>query len=917
MSHATTTRLSVTGMTCGHCSRRVDQALRAVPGVVDAAVDHATDRAVVTHTAGTTVDALVQAVEAAGYEAAPEADTDGEPAAAGEVAPAPAPSHEPDEAPSPTPAVTALATARLDVSGMHCASCVASIEGALKAYDGVHDAAVDLLGERAEVRYDPTVVSPHDLAAQVNRLGYQARVATQRPLHRRAADEDQRMHGRERLLRWKIAFALTVGAAAMVLSMPLMHAPAGAAVHDPLMVVTMPLDAWLRGALPGLYALDHGALRWLLLALTFPVLVWSGADFLVRAVQGARRGSVDMNTLIALGTGAAFGFSAFVTVAPGLLERHGLPPHVWFEAVPWVIGLVLLGNLFEQRARRETGEAVRALAELMPPTARVVRDGAEVEVPIEEVLPGDRVRVRPGERVPVDGRVEVGRASVDEAMLTGEALPVPKGPGDLVLTGTFDHDGALTVRALAVAGETTLDRIVALVEQAQATKPAIQRVADRVAGVFVPVVLVVAALAALAWALLGPAPGALHALEAAMTVLIIACPCAMGLAVPTAVAVAVGRAAGLGLVVRSGDALERARRVTTVVLDKTGTLTRGQPVVASFQRLPGAPDEAELAALAGAAEAQSEHPLARAIVDWARARVASEMALPEATEVVASPGRGLRALVRGRAVAIGTLAWVAGEGEVGPELLQLADDLGARGQTPVAVAVDGAAVALFGLEDALEPTSAGAVARLRALGLEVVLLTGDRRPAAQAIAARAGITRVVAEALPEDKAAEIQALRDRGEVVAMVGDGINDAPALAAADVGLAMGSGTQVAVASADVTVMTRDLGAVADFVALSRQTHRVVRQNLGWAFGYNALGIPIAAGALYPTLGMALSPVFASAAMAFSSVSVVGNSLRLRGARLGRVRRGLAVAAAPGPGLIGQGHAPDGGAQALEDRA
>jgi Cu+-exporting ATPase len=558
-------------------------------------------------------------------------------------------------------------------------------------------------------------------------------------------------------------------------------------------------------------------------------------------------------------------------VAADWFAARGIEPHVYYEAVIWIIALILLGNLLEARAKSRTAGAIRRLIGLRPLTARVVRDGAEVEIPLAQLRPGDEVVVRPGEKIPADGSVVEGTSHVDESMLTGEPTPVRKAAGDPVIGATLNRNGALRFRVERVGADTVLARIIRLVQQAQGSKAPIQRLADRIAAVFVPVVLSIAIATFVVWFVTGPEPASLHALVSAVTVLIIACPCAMGLAVPTAVMVATGRGAELGILIKGGEALERSGRLDTVVFDKTGTVTEGRPVV---QRIMGN-DETTLLRLAGALERRSEHPLGEAIVAEAAVR---GLVPAEPTDFESHTGRGVTGTVEGRAVAVGNRALLAELGAAPGGLATEADRFAAEGLTPVFVVVDGSVAGLFGIADAVKATSGGAVVALRRLGLETVMLTGDNVRTASAVARTLGIDRVVAEVLPDRKLEEVRRLQEEGKSVAMVGDGINDAPALAQADVGIAMGTGTDVAIEAGDITLMRGDPLGVPRAIGLARRTMRVMRQNLFWAFVYNVVGIPIAAGVLYPALGLRLTPAMAAAAMAISSVSVVTNSLRLR---------------------------------------
>ena len=579
-----------------------------------------------------------------------------------------------------------------------------------------------------------------------------------------------------------------------------------------------------------------------------------------------------MNTLVAMGTLAAYGYSMVVTLMPDLLMAAGVGHETYFDSAAVIIGLILFGRWLEARAKSEAAGAVRALLKLRPDTARVLREGGEREVPVDQVVVGDLVRVRPGDRVPVDGVLIDGASALDESMLTGESLPVEKAVGDRAIGATINSSGSFVMRAERVGRDTALAQIVTLVERAQGSKAPIQRVADRVTGWFVPAVIVVASLTFIGWLLLGPEPTLTYALTSAIAVLIIACPCAMGLATPTAIMVGTGKGAENGILIRDGGALEHAQRVTTIVLDKTGTITRGEPAVTSVTPMSGT-DERSLLRLVAAAERGSEHPLAEAIVRHAAAAGIEPI---EASSFEAVAGRGVRATVDGARVLVGTASFLA---DAGVDLAELAAvDLGDA--SPIFVARDGMPIGLIGLADTVKPASAEAVKRLGRAGLDVWMVTGDRRATAEAIGAQVGIgpERIMAEVMPADKASKVEALQASGATVAMVGDGINDAPALAQADLGISIGTGADVALEASDITLVGDDLGGVPAAVRLSRATMRTIRQNLGWAFGYNVLLIPVAAGLLFPVAGLLLNPALAAGAMALSSVSVVANSLRLR---------------------------------------
>jgi Cu+-exporting ATPase len=560
-----------------------------------------------------------------------------------------------------------------------------------------------------------------------------------------------------------------------------------------------------------------------------------------------------------------------VTLADDWLSARGIAPHVYYEAVVWIIALILLGSLLEARAKGRTSGAIRRLAGLRPDTARVARDGVELEIPLARLRPGDEAVIRPGEKIPADGTVVEGASHVDESMLTGEPIPVGKRPGDTVVGATLNRNGTLRVRVERVGADTVLSRIIRLVQQAQGSKAPIQRLADRISAVFVPVVISIAIATFVLWFVLGPEPAHLQALVAAVTVLIIACPCAMGLAVPTAVMVSTGRGAELGILIKGGEPLERTERLDTVVFDKTGTVTEGRPAVQ--QVLSG--DESSLLRLAASVERLSEHPLGEAIV---AAAVARGLSLVEPQGFESRTGRGVAGRVEGRTVAAGNLALLVELGVSPGRFAAEAERLAAEGVTPVYVVVDGSVAGVVAVADPIRPAGREAVAALRGMGIESVMLTGDNARTAASVARAVGIEQVLADVLPERKLEEIRRLQDEGRSVAMVGDGLNDAPALAQADVGIAMGTGTDVAMEAGDITLMRSDPLDVPRAIRLARRTMRVIRQNLFWAFVYNVIGIPVAAGALYPAFGIRLTPAMAAAAMAVSSVSVVANSLRLR---------------------------------------
>lgn len=647
-----------------------------------------------------------------------------------------------------------------------------------------------------------------------------------------------------------------------------------------LPVFVLSMGGHLIGLVPGVISAPMSA--WIQLVLATPVVLWAGWPFFVRGWDSVRTGNLNMFTLIAMGTGVAWGYSVVATVAPDVFPdsfRDMGVVDVYFEAAAVITVLVLLGQVLELRAREQTSGAIKALLNLTPKTARRIGpDGADEEITLEDVQIGDRLRVRPGERVPVDGAVEEGSSTVDESVVTGESMPVAKTAGDTVIGGTINQSGGLVMRAEKIGRDTMLARIVAMVAQAQRSRAPIQRIADRVAGVFVPAVIAVAVIAFIIWALVGPDPKLAHALIVAVTVLIIACPCALGLATPMSIMVGVGRGARLGVLIKNAEALERMEKVDTLVVDKTGTLTQGRPAVTDTFAAPGF-DPDEILRWAAGVERASEHPLAQAIVAAATER---GVGVPDVDSFEAPAGRGVVGVVDGRHVVAGNAEFLTSQQIDVSALESEADRLRSDGATAIYLGVDGRAAGIFAIADPVKPTTPAALAALRREGIDIVMLTGDNRVTAQAVGRRLGIDRIEADVLPDQKSDVVTRLRDEGRVVAMAGDGVNDAPALAAADVGLAMGGGTDVAMESAGVTLLNGDLTGILRARELSKMTVANIRQNLFFAFGYNAVGIPIAAGILYPAFGLLLSPLIAAAAMSLSSISVIGNALRLRTQRL-----------------------------------
>ncbi len=738
--------------------------------------------------------------------------------------------------------------ARIAIDGMTCAGCATTIEHALASTPGVIDARVNLATEEATV--DVEDVPDEVLAEVVAGAGYTARASTQ------GIDEEEgdvEMAARQLLYRTLLRkFWLA------------------AAVSLPVIYFSYP------ELFPGIPEKGSTALNliWGAMALlTLPVLLWSGSQFFTGAWAAFRHRQANMHTLIATGISAAWLYSTTALLFPGLFPEERLRD-VFFDVTAVVTALVVLGMALEIRARAKTSEALKKLIGLQAKTARVIRDGIEVDVPIEDVVVDDTIVVRPGEKIPVDGVVISGASAVDESMVTGEPIPIEKVQDDLVIGATINKTGTFRFRATRVGRDTMLAQIIQMVRDAQGSKAPIQRTVDRVAGYFVPAVMIIAVLTFMAWYTIGPSPVMAYAVVTAVTVLVIACPCALGLATPTSLMVGIGKGAQAGILIKTGDALETAQRLTTVVLDKTGTVTRGQPSLTDVMSL-GALGDDDVLALAASAERGSEHPLGEAIIEGARRR---GVPLRDAEDFEATPGHGIAATIATRRVVLGNAKFMADQSiSVGPAE-DIVEQLAEEGKTAMVVGVDGDLVGVIGVADTVKEDSRSAIARMHDLGLEVVMLTGDNARTATAIAHSVGIDRVLAEVLPEDKANQIKLLQGEGKVVAMVGDGINDAPALAQADVGLAMGTGTDVAMESGDITLVKGSLTGVVTAIELSRATMRNIRQNLVGAFGYNTLGIPIAAGLLYPLFGWLLSPLLAGAAMAFSSVTVVTNANRLR---------------------------------------
>ncbi|WP_299075305.1 heavy metal translocating P-type ATPase [uncultured Ruegeria sp.] len=803
-------RFQVQGMNCASCVGRVERALKAVPGVDAASVNLASESVQVDFGDPADKAAIADALSSAGY-------------------------------PVRTEEVT------LDVQNMTCASCVGRVERALQADDGVLSASVNLATESATVRYAEGVTTPEAIAALAAFAGYPAslRSATQTEPQDRKAEEIRQLAGRTSF--------------AALLALPVFILEMGSHVT------------------PGMHHLIASTIGiqnsyYLQFLLTTIVLFGPGLQFYTKGFPSLVKGAPDMNSLVALGTSAAYGFSLISTFAPGILPAG--TANVYYEAAAVIVVLILLGRFLEARAKGRTGEAIRKLVGLQAKTARVERDGSVIELPIEQIVVGDIVHVRPGEKIAVDGAVMTGASYVDESMITGEPVPVEKSEGATVVGGTVNGTGELTYRAENIGADTMLAQIIQMVEQAQGAKLPIQGLVDRITLWFVPAVIAVAVVTVLVWMLFGPDPALSLAMVAGVAVLIIACPCAMGLATPTSIMVGTGRAAEMGVLFRKGDALQMLQEATVVAVDKTGTLTEGRPELTDLIVAEGMIED-EVLRLVASVEVKSEHPIATAIV---RAAETHGLELPKPEDFTSITGYGVSASVEGHTILIGADRLMSREGVEMGALTDRGAELAINGKTPLYASVDGFIAAVIAVADPIKTTTPDAIEALHKLGLKVAMITGDNIATAKSIAAQLGIDHVVAEVLPEGKVSALQDLRSNGGKLAFVGDGINDAPALAAADVGIAIGTGTDIAIEAADVVLISGDLTGVVNAFGISRRTMRNIRQNLFWAFSYNTLLIPVAAGALYPFGGPLLSPVLAAGAMALSSVFVLTNALRLR---------------------------------------
>lgn len=736
----------------------------------------------------------------------------------------------------------------IPIKGMTCAACVSTVQQSIAGVEGVLNAEVNLATNRADVRYLPTVTSLGEIAKAVRDAGYDVlRIGKGEDIVELEKKEREREYA-DLKQKFTIGTALTI----------------------PVLI----LMYWHNLGLSSIVDIPHGIRNIMQLILVTPVQFWIGRRFYSGAISAAKHLTTNMNTLIAVGTTAAYVYSVIATFYPKMFEIKGYTPDVYYDTSAAIIVLIILGRLLEAKAKGQTSEAIKKLIGLRPKTARIIKDGIEADVPVEDVVPGDVVIVRPGEKIPVDGVVTDGYSSIDESMVTGEPMPVEKRAGDTVIGATINKTGAFRFQALKVGRDTMLARIIEMVQKAQGSKPPIARLADTIASIFVPTVMAIAGLTFAVWYFFGPEPTLTYAMLNAIAVLIIACPCALGLATPTSIMVGTGKGAEHGILIRGGDSLETAHKINTIVFDKTGTITKGEPSVTDVVAINGHNDD-ELIYYAASAETGSEHPLAESIVKHAKDK---GIKIGSHTAFEAVPGHGIKATVDDKIVFMGNMALMQRESIGTNSVNMIVGSLNKDGKTAMILAVDKSVIGVIAVADTIKESSAQAIKKLQSLNIDVVMLTGDNKETANAIAKNLGIGRVIAEVLPDEKAGVVKKLQDEGRVVAMVGDGINDAPALAQADVGIAIGTGTDVAIEAADITLMKGDLKGVAHAIALSRATIKNIKQNLFWAFAYNTILIPVAAGALFPFFGILLSPIFAAFAMGMSSVTVVSNALRLK---------------------------------------
>jgi len=804
--------LPVKGMSCASCSSTVERGLTSLDGVNSADVNFASGKATVTYKPDLVgIDDFKNTVAELGYS-------------------------------------VELAEMEVPIKGMTCAACVKRVEDSLAGLDGVINAAVNFATERASIEYVPEKVGLVEFRKSVKDAGYEVLEVEQ------GEDLMEKESNARKAHYAGLKKKLIIGTMLVLPIFLLMH--------------------WDRLGLTGIIDIPRQINNILQLLLVTPVQFWIGLMFYTGAISAARHGTTNMNTLIAVGTSAAYIYSLVATFFPALFEIQGYQAHVYYDTAGAIIILIVLGRLLEARAKGHTSEAIKKLMGMQAKTARVVRDGNEVDIPVEEVEPGDLVIVRPGEKIPVDGTLVEGYSSVDEAMVTGESMPVEKKAGDTVVGSTMNKTGSFTFKAEKVGRDTMLANIIRMVQEAQGSKPPIARLADKIASIFVPAVLVLASITFTVWLLLGPDPALTYAVLSFISVLIIACPCALGLATPTSIMVGTGKGAENGILIRGGEALETAHKINTIIFDKTGTLTRGEPEVTDIIS-HGSYSAEDVLQLSASAERGSEHPLGESIVEEAQKRGIEF--LPQ-SGFEAIPGKGIKAQVDGKAFIMGNQALMEASGIDVEALSEDSINLATGGKTPMYVGIDGNAAGVIAVADTLKETSVDAVTALKGMGIEVVMLTGDNKRTGEAIASQAGIDRVLAEVLPDQKAEEVKKLQAEGKIVAMVGDGINDAPALAQADVGISIGTGTDVAMEASDITLIKGDLKGVTTAISLSHATIRNIKQNLFWAFAYNTILIPVAAGVLFPFFKVLLSPIFAAAAMGMSSVTVVTNALRLR---------------------------------------
>jgi Cu+-exporting ATPase len=810
--------IPVTGMSCAACSTRVQNALNKLDGTENAVVNLAAERATIIYNPSIAhVDNFIHTIKDLGFG-------------------------------------VSVSKITIPIKGMTCAACVKRVQDALASVEGVLSVAVNIATEKATLEYVPAQAGMRDFRKAVRGTGYDiVEIEQGEDIVEKEKKERERAY---------------LGLKTRLIT--------GAALTIPIFILVF----WDRMGLSAVIDIPKETNFFLQLIIQTPVQFWVGWQFYTGAVSAARHRTTNMNTLIAVGTSAAYIYSVIATFVPSLFEIKGYSAHVYFDTAATIIVLILLGRLFEARAKGKTSEAIKKLMGLQSKTARIILNSQEKDVPIEEVEIGDLVVVRPGEKIPVDGIVKDGYSSVDESMISGESIPVEKNAGDTVIGATINKTGSFKFETTRVGRDTMLSRIIHMVQEAQGSKPPIARLADKIASIFVPTVMGIASLTFIIWFIFGPAPALTYALLNFIAVMIIACPCALGLATPTSIMVGTGKGAENGILIRSAEALESAHKINTIVFDKTGTLTRGEPVVtdiivAAGQDLPFTADETAVLAYAASAEKGSEHPLGEAIIKKAEEQ---RIDLRDPADFLAIPGHGIKAKVDKKAVLLGNADFMSGERVNVDSLKDPSEKLSSEGKTPMYVAVDQTAIGIIAVADTLKESSVAAIKALRKLGIQTVMITGDNKRTAAAIAEQVNIDRVLAEVLPEEKAREVKKLRAEHKVVAMVGDGINDAPALAQADIGMAIGTGTDVAMEASDITLIGGDLRGVVASIALSKATIRNIKQNLFWAFAYNTILIPVAAGVLFPFFGILLNPMFAAAAMGMSSVTVVTNALRLR---------------------------------------